>query len=66
MVFISDVGSVADKINLIPQDFFAELVSRAINGLWENFWHSVIPEKLYIWPFLIFVFCKGNVMYVVA
>lgn len=36
----SDVGGAADKINLIPQDFFAELVSRAVSRIWKGSRHT--------------------------
>lgn len=36
----SDVGGAADKISLIPQDFFAELVSRTVRGIWKGFRHA--------------------------
>lgn len=42
----SDGGGAADKIRLIPQDFFAELVSRAVNGVGKGFWHSRKPFYL--------------------
>lgn len=32
-LFLADVGGAVDKISLIPQDFFAELVSRAVRGI---------------------------------
>lgn len=65
LVFVSDccclcfldVGGAADKISLIPQDFFAELVSRAINWMWKE-------------PFCLtssgFCLLQRNFMYVVA